>query len=209
MSTEHKTGGMKIDVPAVVAKGGPNEWCCLVHDFSNLQRHLWIWAIMWLALTNRGWWKWHRHSQTWFLRGASIFYFCDLQGNSKSFRKEVHPPAEITWRGHEEWEMLCVYMERGEMDSHYSSWDLLPSCSSAKTPDTGTHHPRDSHLLEIPKTAVTALSHGTENDWRVYRLRGRRCSSGFLCNVGNWNRSTSLRSILGLKWLQPNRKVLF
>lgn len=142
---------MKIDVPTAVSKDGPDEWCFLVHDLSNLQMQLWIWVITWLALTNRGWWKWHRQSQAWFLRGASMFHFCDLQGNSKSFIKEIHPPAEITWRVHEEREMLCVYMERGEMDSRYSSWDLLPSCSPAKTPDTGTHHPRHSHLLEIPK----------------------------------------------------------
>lgn len=50
-----------------------------------------------------------------------MFHFCDLQGNSKSFIKEIHPPAEITWRVHEEREMLCVCMERGEMDSCYSS----------------------------------------------------------------------------------------
>lgn len=49
------------------------------------------------------------------------------------------------------WGMLCVSMERGEMDSHCSSWDSLPSHSPAKTLDTGPLHLRHSHLLEISK----------------------------------------------------------
>lgn len=141
-------------------------------------------------LTNRGWWKWHRQFQAWFLRGARIFHFCDLQENSKSFIKEVHPPADYM---EGPWGVGDALRPHGE-----GGWTpTTPAVTCFLAVHLLRHQTQEHTILAIltslrsQKTADATLSLGAQKDWRDHRLRGRRCSSGFLRNVGNWNRSTS------------------